>query len=885
MGRVVKTMLEREREREVFHGALSEAQAARGSVVLVSGEAGIGKTTLIHAFERSVTAPARVLAGACDDLLAPPTLGPLHEAVRGRKGPLADALASGDPEAVFSGIVDELSATGPTVLIVEDVHWADDATIDVLRYLVPRLQSLPAVLVISLRDDTLRRGDRLERLLAAVASGHGHRLPLQPLSRSAVSRLAATAGSGVDELMRLTGGNPFYVSEVLAGPPGDLPATVADTVLARLHGVSPAARTGLEQLSVIPSEVELTLAEELLGHGFDDLAEAEEAGMIQIGDSSLTFRHELARRVIESRVPALRRRTYHRAVARTLRSRNPRDLPRVVHHAVLSADAETVVSTAPEAARSASRAGSQRQALTLFAAALRFDDRLPPVERASLLDEYAWELYNAHRFDEAVTAGQSAVDAYEQLGLTVPCGESLLRLARHIYMTGETDAAEAAVLRAIELLTPALAPRELANAYIQQGALLALTGRADEAVETLWRAQALADEAQRPDLVALTFNYLGMAVCDLEGEDGLRHLRHSLALALAHEAYEAAARAYTNLGEMLYRFGHYSELDRCLDEGLRFTRERGFWSHAYNLELHRCLLLVRRSRWAEAESSMRQLVDAVDEPGMLYVYSVPPLARLLARRGSPEAEAMLGSAWARAVRQKSVLGIAYAGIAYVEWSWLSGRTEALDVIAESALSATRSPGCAPLRSELLRYLARAGWRPDRSAEPQGWPPWASALSGDWRSAAAEWERLGDHYEQALELAASEEREPMTQALSLLDDLGAIAAAARVRRRMKELGLGPVPRGPMPVTRTNPAGLTPRQLDVLSLLLEDLTNAEIAARLFVSVRTVDHHVSAILDKLGVSTRREALAVARGSAETDRAPLNPGDSGLTGPRRRG
>jgi DNA-binding CsgD family transcriptional regulator/tetratricopeptide (TPR) repeat protein len=855
-----QTMLERDRERLVFQRALTGAAAGVGSVLLVTGEAGIGKTTLIQGFRRAVSASTRVLTGACDDLLAPPTLGPLLEAVRGRPGPLADALQSGQPDKVFGAVVDELAGSQPTVLILEDVHWADDATLDVLRYLVPRLGPLGALLVLSLRNETRHRGGRLEQLLATVASTGAYRLALSPLSTAAVAQLAAEAGKDVSELMQLTGGNPFYVTEVLAGPAGDVPATVADSVLARLQDLSPSVRRGLEQLSVIPTEVELSLAEELLGDGFELLAEAEEVGMLKIRDATLSFRHELARRVIEASVPALRRRACHRNVVRVLRSRVPLDVPRLVHHAVLAADAEAVIESAPGAARDAARAGAHRQALTLFEAVLRYRALLAPADRAALLDEYAWELYNAHRFEEAVAAGRGAVAVYEQLGQTGACAEALLRLSRHIYMTGRTDEAARAVARVIELQDPSLPPAALANALTQQGALLALTGRSEQAVDALTRAQSLAREADQPELVALTLNYLGMAFCELEGPDGLHHLRHSLEMALRTGAHEVAARAYTNLGEMLYRFGRYEELARCIDEGLSFARERGFWSHAYNLELHRCLLLVRQSQWDEALTSLRRLVATVEEPGMLYVYSVPPLARLLARRGAPEAEAMLRSAWDRAVEQRSVLGIAYAGIAYVEWAWLAGRDADVAAVAAVVLGATRSRGSAPLRAEFLRYLDRTGGGHGEPADPAGPQPWTAGRMGDWRSAAGAWGRLGDTYERALELAESGREDRLLEALRLLDDLGAKPAAAWVRRRMKELGMGRVPRGPSPATRANPAGLTARQLDVLTLLARGLTNAEIAAGLFLSVRTVDHHVSAILDKLGVPTRREAAAAA-------------------------
>jgi DNA-binding CsgD family transcriptional regulator len=219
------------------------------------------------------------------------------------------------------------------------------------------------------------------------------------------------------------------------------------------------------------------------------------------------------------------------------------------------------------------------------------------------------------------------------------------------------------------------------------------------------------------------------------------------------------------------------------------------------------------------------------------------------------------------VRQKSVLGIAYAGIAYVEWAWLTGRSDGLAPVVTGVVEATQARGAAPLRAEFLRYMARTGYPEisepvvDRAAWLGGPEPWAAGLRGDWRAAATAWHELGDRYEEALELAAADTIEPMVEALSILDELDARPAAAIVRARLKALGMTKVPRGPLAVTRANLAGLTERQLDVLSLLADDMTNAEIAQRLVISVRTVDHHVSAILSKLSVRTRREAVLFAR------------------------
>ena len=603
--------------------------------------------------------------------------------------------------------VAELAAWRPTVLIVEDLHWADDATLDVLAHVARRLTDLPALLVLTYRDEEVPPAHPLRRVLGALTAVPVHRLALRPLSPAAVGGLAAGSGRDPAALHALTGGNPFYVTEALAAPGMAVPATVADAVLARVGRLDPACRVAVEQLSVVPTAVEFGLARQLLGDRFDALTPAEEQGVLQVRADGLAFRHELARRAVEQGMPALHRRALHAHVVEALSAAEPRDLPRLVHHAVRAGDVAAVLAYAPLAGREAAAAGSHRQALALLEVALRHADRLPAGERARLHDDHAWELHNAHRHEEAVAESERAVALFTAIDEPLALGAAQVRLSRHRYMTGDTDGAEEAAAAALRTVTPLHSPDALASAATNRGTLLALGGH-PAARDAMREAHALAERAGRFDLVALCLNYESIAETDVDVDRRIELLRASIELAVRHGADEAVARGYTNLAEMLYRYLRFPELEEVLADGLAFTDQHALPSHAYNLEVHRLLLALRLGDWTTAEAGLEALVDQADDPGMLAGHSRPPYGRLLARRGVPGAGQLLSLAWERAVRQRSLLCLAYSGTALVEYAWLADRPDLAEAVLDGWAPHAARPSAEPVHAELLRYAARAG---------------------------------------------------------------------------------------------------------------------------------------------------------------------------------
>jgi DNA-binding CsgD family transcriptional regulator len=796
-----------------------------------------------------------VLSGACEDLLSLRTLGPLRDAVRGESGTLVDALAAGDQDAVFGALHEELAGR-PTVLVVEDVHWADDATLDVLRFLGRRIASLSAVLLVTYRDDGVSLGSPLRRLLGGLSGPAVRRIELRGLSAEAVERMAGRGPEESAALHRLTAGNPFFLSEVLASAEDGVPATVADAVLARVRRLAPATQRAVEQLAVVPARCELWLARAVLAD-IADLAEAERAQVVTVHPDAIGFRHELARRAVEGALPTLTRMALNEEVLAALLAREAPDLDRVVHHAVQAGDDAAVVEHAPEAARRACAAGAQNQGADLYGLALDRGGLLPAERRAALGQAHAWALFHANRRHEAVDAAERAVRIREELGEVGPLGWALAFLAMQYQTDHQMTAARQAGERALQVLDAVGDTVEHASALVFLAILFTVLDREREGLALADAALGMAERVGADRLRPMALLFHGRAAMELGDPDGLDQILRSMELGRSAGTAEDVMMGYLSLVPLLWRAGRFADAAQHLDRWEAEASEQEFLTHDQNRASYRFGLQAMRGEWEAAEAGLRQIVGSGEDPGLLALHALPTLARLAVRRGRDDADALLAAAREHAERAENLPVLLPVAVAEVERAWLAGRPP-LARAARELLPRAEQPGRAWQRGELLRYLKRLG---DPAEAFPGCPEvFAAGLRGDWRAAADLWADLGDPYERALELADSGAPEPTLEALTVLDDLGAAPAAALVRRRLRALGIERLPRGPQPTTRRNPAGLTARQVEILRLLCDGLTNAEIAERLVVSVRTVDHHVSAVLQKLGVPSRQAARAAA-------------------------
>jgi len=843
--------------------AMLAATAAAGHVVLVAGEAGIGKSALVKRFAERHAADARFLVGACDPLLTPRALGPLHDLGREAGGRLAALLAEGAPrERLFAALLDELDQRSQRrVVVVEDAHWADEATLDLLLFLGRRMERTRSLLIVTYRDDELGPDHPLRAVVGRLPRPAVRRLHLEPLSAAAVTELARRAGRAAAGLHALTGGNPLLVTEVLAAPGAEVPLTVRDLVLARFSGLPAGAREVVRLASVVPGRAEMWLLARAMGPGAAAVDAAVLAGLLVADADAIGFRHELLRRAVEGSLSAIGRRELNRQVLAALSgtTERPVDVARLVHHAREAGDTEAVLRYAPEAARQAAAVAAHREAVGHYRAVLAHADRLPGAVHAGLLEGYSIECYLSGLSTAAVTARRTAVELREADGDRERVGAGLRWLSRMHWWDGNRQDAEAAATRAIAVLERLEPGHQLAMAYSNQAQLDMLAHRLTAA--TGWAERAIAMAQRLADRETLSHALTNIGSARLLGGDraGRADLERAFEVAVGAGLEDDAARALCNLGTISAEMRDYRGAHGDLDRGLAFARAHELAGYAQHLLGHRARVRLERGDWLGAEQDAEAALAELVAGSARMVDALVPLGLLQARRGDPAATATLQEATERGFTTVELQWTAPVAAARAEYAWLHGDD---DLIAEEAgRGYERAVRAAHpwFTGELAFWLRLAGALPEAPAVVA--EPYRLLLAGDWRAAADMWRELGCPYQQALTLACGDRDEARLEALALLDGLGARQTALRVRRDLRRRGHQHIPRGPIRATAANPAGLTARQIEVLDLLAAGLTDAGIAARLLLSSKTVGHHVSALLAKLGVASRHEAVATAR------------------------
>lgn len=841
-----------------LHGCLASAARTGGCTVLVCGEAGVGKTVMLQQFCAGL-ADIRVLWGACDDLQTPRPFAPLQDVARQTRGTLLTVTgAAEDRNQIFTAALDELEQT-PTVLVFEDMHWADEATLDLFKFLGRRIQRSRSIIIASFRDDETPDRHPLRLAIGDLPRNGTQRIDVLPLSEGGVGELARRAGRPADGLYRTTGGNPLFLSEVLAASTAGVPPTVRDAVLARAARLPEASRAIAEFVSVVPGRVEPWLLEQAVHPDAAGIDGCLAIGMIRADDGALSYRHELVRHVIENSLPHRLRITLHATALAILATHPGTPAARLAHHASGAKDTAAVRRYADVAATEAAVVGAHREAVAHLETLLQHSEDLDVVELARVLERLAYECFLTGQYGRASEVRRRALAIWREVGDAAQEGDNLRWLSKLAWFTGDGEEAVSYSVESIRVLAPLPLTRALAEAFCDRAGLYMEAHDNDSAIDFARRAISLAELWNDRRLLSDALGNLGTARLIVGDDTGWADLERGLQLALEGGYQEQIASAYTDLSAMAVSRHRYDEAARLLRAGLQYCDERDLDFLKPYMIAYRARLNFERGAWSAVREDVETVQQHPRATAVMLIPALRTLGHLGIRMGLPDAGGTLEEARRLAGPKPELQRAGTLAVIAAEVAWLEQDYERVIAAARPLYLRASERRDTRMKGELAVWLWRAGGLDE--VPPGVGAPYAMEIAGDWSGAARAWATFGCPYEQALVLGLYGGAAEKKESFEILERLGAKPAIQALRRRLQSLGVRGVPRGARPSTKDHPFGLTRREAQILDLVRDGLSNPAIAKRLFVSARTVDHHVSAVLAKLGASTRAEAIEIAR------------------------
>jgi DNA-binding CsgD family transcriptional regulator/tetratricopeptide (TPR) repeat protein len=838
-------------------GYVERARTGSGTFVFLDGEAGAGKTTVARTLTAETPKSALLLSGQCDPLTTPRPLGPLLDIAADPESGLADIVEIEDRYEIFGRVLDRLRhSIRPVLMILEDIHWADAITLDMLTYLGRRIGNTKALVLTTYRGDEIGPDHQLRPVLGDLLTRPDvHRHTVQMLSTNAVRTLAGDRSVDAEMIHQVTGGNAFYVTELLATD-GSVPATVQDAVLARVGRLDADARRAVEAVSIAPRSMEPAHITALVGTPSEAAERALHAGVL-VGDrSGYRFRHELARMAVEDSVPPPRRVAYHMTMLEILEGTE--DSARLAHHAINTGEPNIILQYCPEAAREASKRESHHEAARFYTAVHPHVGKLDLLDRIQLLEECHLALMSTDQQDASVEVADEILDLAKVMEDPLVVGRAYRIRARAVWLIGRIEESNRDIKRAVEILEPLGDSEQLALALRLSAHNQMLDRHHAPGMEFARRAVEMTKRLGMETEHAWSIQTLGtLEIVTGNVKDGFRLIEESIALARKTRAPRVENIAYGMLGTGGGEVKVYDEALMWLDRGIALGRQLDLdYAVAYNTAW-KARIKCEQGKWDEAVALAEEVTTY--DPSVARISPVTALGalgRVRVRRGDPGAEQVLRQALD--LGATGALQHIWAPLcALAEMYWLQNKPGRAIEVLEEPLRRVLTTDTAWGRGEIAFWMWRAGGLqqvPDNLAAP-----YEMMITGDWQGAAAEWSRIGCPYEEAMALSQGDTNARF-RALEIFDSLGARPAAQWLRSMLRDEGVQSIPRGPRQATQENPEGLTFRQAEVYELITTGFSNGQIAERLFISQKTVEHHVSAVFAKLGVTSRGEAIARA-------------------------
>lgn len=858
-------LIERDGFISLLENKYRQLSGGEGHTVFVNGEAGIGKTTLLKEFCRQIENDSNVFIGTCDALFTPRPLAPLYDIAWQMPGTewmrQDDVSKRGE---LFTRFYQALkSRKEKTVIIFEDIHWADEASFDFIKFLARRINSVQCLFIITHRNDECPSIQLLRNVMGQLAPDTFTRMPLPPLSKQSVEKLAAERGYKGEDVYSISGGNPFYVNEILAWYSHGVPANIKDSILSIYNQIEEHLKELWAILSIVPTGLETKYLRQMDESSVQSFENCFSSGILVLKENVVSFKHELYRRTIEETLSPLKRMALNKKILGLFLQQfeENNEIERIVHHAKNASEYDVVVKYAPIAAKQAASLGAHIEASKLYLTAVEYYQGNDKELLVELYEAYAYECYLTNQTKEAIVYYNKAYTIWKEKGELLHVADSLRFLSRLWWFEGNRKQAEYYAKEAVTVLENEPESAAKAMGFSNMAQLEMLGDHIDECIFWGEKAIAMAKELNNEEILSHALNNVGTVQMTLPEtrESGREMLKESLSIALKNVYQEHAARAYTNLccAGILYK--EYSAALKLLEEGIQYCDERDLNSWKAYMTSWLARLYLETGKWDSVIDIANTILRNENQPSIIRISVLVATALIKLRRGEDDdvVFSFLSEAKAKAFETMELQRIQPVITALLEYEWLTGKAiiennelqKAIDVIEHT------KKGFGVNAFSFWLFKARKKMLP--AIEILDVYQYQNKYAV--KNAATAWRRFGCPYEEALILFEGTNTDKK-EALEMMQKQGAVAIVNKMKQLMRNEGIKDIPRGIRKSTQSNPAHLTEREMGILQLLHEGMQNKEIADKLFISPKTVDHHISSIFFKLDVNTRSKAAKEA-------------------------